>query len=135
MNAAAADLAARRPVWLALSALYLDTDVREHYAEAARLSPEDPYWRLNLGAWLVDRARLDEGIAELERSRELFASSPEPLLNAGMASQALWDAYQRKGDAERAYRRAIEVLGGQPDLAEHRGQKAAIEKKLRALGR
>lgn len=54
MNAAAADLAARRPVWLALSALYLDTDVREHYAEAARACAASPYSLAELQAILLD---------------------------------------------------------------------------------
>lgn len=82
----------------------------EHYAEAVRLSPDDPYWRINYGAWLVERGRLDEGIEQLERSRELFERAPEPLLNHGMALQALWDAYQRKGDAERSLEAGLAAL-------------------------
>ena len=54
MKPPGADLAARRPVWQALSALYLDTDVREHYAEAARVCAASPYSLAQLQAILLD---------------------------------------------------------------------------------
>jgi tetratricopeptide (TPR) repeat protein len=73
------------------------------YAEAVRLSPDDPYWRANHGTWLISRDRLDEGIAELERSRELLPTY-------GMTLQNLWDAYRIKGDVERSIEAGMAAL-------------------------
>lgn len=54
MKPAAADLAARRPVWQALSTLYLDTDVRDSYAGAAAVCAASPYSLEQLQAILLD---------------------------------------------------------------------------------
>lgn len=54
MTPAGTDLAARRPVWQALSTLYLDTDVRENYAEAAQLCAASPYSLAELQSILLD---------------------------------------------------------------------------------
>ena len=67
----------------------------ERYQEAVRLAPQDPYWAANWGTWLLDQGRVAEGIAELERSRDLLPTY-------GMTLQNLGSGYQRRGDIELA---------------------------------
>lgn len=83
----------------------------EHYAEAVRLAPDDPYWRANYGTWLMGQNRLDEGIAELERSRELLPTF-------GMTLENLGRAYASKGRPDQAlevWNAALEI--GSPAVA------------------
>lgn len=67
----------------------------QRYGEAVRLAPRDPYWAANYGTWLLDQGRVEEGIAELERSRDLLPTY-------GMTLQNLGGGYQRRGDIELA---------------------------------
>jgi tetratricopeptide (TPR) repeat protein len=73
----------------------------QHYEEASRLAPDDPYWLANLGTFYLDRGRLDEAIAKLELSRGLLPTYGMTLSNLGFA-------YMRKGQNDLA----IEALQG-----------------------
>jgi len=81
-----------------------------HYAEAVRLHPENGYWRANLGTWLMGNGKLDDAVAELERSRAI-------LPKYGMTLQNLGEAYSRRGENDKAlelWQQALENGAPQP---------------------
>lgn len=76
----------------------------EHYQEAARLDPDNPYWAANWGTWLLDRGRYEEAVRELERSERLLPTY-------GMTLQNLGAAYLSRGQQDQAiaaWQRALE---------------------------
>lgn len=67
----------------------------EHFAEAARLVPEDPDWHTNLGAYYLDTGRTADAIRELELAR---AGRP----TFGTTLQSLGQAYAQNGEVDKA---------------------------------
>jgi tetratricopeptide (TPR) repeat protein len=92
----------------------------EHYAKAVELAPNDPFWRANLGTWLMEQGKLDESLAHLERAREI-----DPTFAIGLQSLAF--AYLRKGEREKALEALLAALEhGAPAIGDVARQAAAL---------
>ncbi len=96
---------------------------------ALELKPDNGSFLDSLGWVYFRRGDVPKAIETLERANSI--SPGEPTINEHLGD-ALTRALRQK-DAAAAYQRAIEVLKDDPDLAENKGQRAQIEKKLKAL--
>ena len=68
-------------------------------------------------------------IETLQRANNI--SPNEPTINEHLGDA--WARALKSKDAVDAYQRAINALKEDPDLAENKGQRSGIEKKLKAL--
>lgn len=96
---------------------------------ALELKPDTAAYLDSLGWMFFRRGEMSKAVETLERATEV--SPGEPTIE-----EHLGDAYAkaaRKDEAIKRYKRALEVLREAPELAESKGQRATIEKKLKAL--
>ncbi len=115
---------------------YLLAQTGQHLDEAERrvrraleLRPETGAYLDSLGWVYFRRGDYARAVESLERASMLAPDEPVILEHLG-------DAYQRASrvdDAEAVWRRALEVLALDPESAEPPGQRAALERKLKAL--
>lgn len=76
-----------------------------HYLRAIALAPANPQIRLNLGAMLTARRRLDEAERVVRGALALAPDAPAALSNLGMVLASAG----REIEAERQYRRALDI--------------------------
>ncbi|WP_426753038.1 tetratricopeptide repeat protein [Myxococcus sp. Y35] len=96
---------------------------------ALELRPENGAYLDSLGWVYFRRGEYARAVEALEQASTLAPDEPVILEHLG-------DAYQRASrvdDAAAAWRRALEVLTLDPESAEPPGQRAALERKLKAL--
>ncbi len=115
---------------------YLLADTGKDFEEAEKLlmralelKPENASYLDSLGWIYFKRGDVDKAVETLNHANSV--SPNEPTINEHLgdaAARAL-----KKKDAADAYQRALTALKEDPDLAENKGQRAGIEKKLKAL--
>ncbi len=115
---------------------YLLAETGQNFDEAEKLltralelKPDNGSYLDSLGWVYFKRGELDRAVETLERANAIAPG--EPTINEHLGD-ALTKGLKKK-DAADAYRRALEVLKEDPELAENKGQRAQIEKKLKAL--
>lgn len=107
-----------------------DLDEAERKVQRAlQLRPDTGAYLDSLGWVYFQRGEYLRAVEALERAAMLSPDEPVILEHLG-------DAYHRASrgaDAEGAWRRALEVLTLDPESAEPPGQRAGLERKLKAL--
>jgi Flp pilus assembly protein TadD len=96
---------------------------------ALELDPDSGAFLDSLGWLYFHRGDYQRAVDTLERAASL--EPDEPLI-----IEHLGDAYRRtskNAQAGEAYRRALKALTAAPELQEHKGQKQALERKLKML--
>jgi len=83
---------------------------------AVEREPKDPFHWYNLGTTALIEKHADEGIAALEKMRELIGAAPRGFVPSGFSFLA--DAYlEYRGDAERCIQIALESISRSPNFA------------------
>lgn len=96
---------------------------------ALELKPDNGSFLDSLGWVYFRRGDTDKAVETLQRANTV--SPNEPTINEHLGDA--WVKASKKKDAAEAYQRALNALKEDPDLAESKGQRSAIEKKLKAL--
>jgi Flp pilus assembly protein TadD len=115
---------------------YLLADTGKDFEEAEKLliralelKPENASFLDSLGWIYFRRGDVDKALETLTHANTV--SPNEPTINEHLGD--VWARAQKKKDAADAYQRALNALKEDPDLAENKGQRGGIEKKLKAL--
>ncbi len=115
---------------------YLLADTGRDFEEAEKLlmraleiKPDNASYLDSLGWVYLRRGELDKAVETLQRANAV--SPNEPTINEHLGDACA--RAQKKKDAADAYLRALNALKEDPDLAENKGQRSGIEKKLKGL--
>ncbi|MBI3182177.1 MAG: tetratricopeptide repeat protein [Myxococcales bacterium] len=108
----------------------LDFDEAERMlVRALELNPDNGAYLDSLGWVYFRKGEIQRAMETLERALSLTPGEPTILEHLG----DVYSRLSRKAQALELYRQALDALIASPELAEHKGQRSALERKLKAL--